>query len=366
MANNTSDAPSCQEKSLFNAAVTGVVFFENYAILPLYFIVSISSHILCLLAYHRQSKKEHAYLTQIFITISETVQIFTTTICVAFQGLWHFGNGPGWFLSCYPCIAYLAYCAGAFENVSITITLFLTLAMAADRLYAIWRPHLYKSRHHKRDHITAAVVSLIFGVLINVYQIFQAEVGVDDDGHYTVVLVAPKSSRTVATLLSAFAQLRVAVRLLATICLICFNLLLLHFYNQRSRKVQQMAQSSSGSASQRKKKEEEEKTLLLLSVIQSLYVSVGMTLHGCMVLLIYSIPTFFSCGYRIMSPAIEIVFQTGDIVVFITMMITRPHYRKMILAGVPCLRNKVGGTAMDSYKSTEDGYDVAHSRNIKA
>ena len=61
-------------------------------------------------------------------------------------------------------------------------------------------------------------------------------------------------------------------------------------------------------------------------------------MHGLMVTLVYSVPTFSDCGYRLMSPATQLVLLGGDVTVLGVMMLVRPRYRKMILAGLPCFR----------------------------
>lgn len=313
--------------------------------MPLFFILGLSGHSLCLLAYYRKVKKESAYVNQIFVSVSETVQIFATSVFVTFVGiLWNYDRGPQWFSRCYSCMWYTAYLASPMENITMTITLFLTLAMAMDRLFAIWKPHAYKNRDHKRDQIFSVCIAVSIGVLTSVYDCFQARMIELEPARFSLVpyITMPGATSVGIALISAFSALRTTIRLAATFCLILCNAFLVYLCSKRTKKVASMKNSSTVSATDHKRKEEE-KTLLLLSVVQSTYISIGMLLHGTSIVLLATVPTYYYCEFRLVGPLSEMFLQGGDVIVFYLMLFLRSHYREMIRKEIPCLRRADNG-----------------------
>lgn len=165
MANLTAEQQAISEECPITATAQDTLNFIFYTLwTPIYFVLGTVGHILCLAAYYEQSKKEAAYWQQIFVALSELIQIVTTTVFIIFmKWLNDAHEKPEWYQRCYSCIWFTCHLSAPLPNMFMTSSLLLSVSMAADRLYAIARPIAYKNGNRKRQHMISGVVCLFLG-----------------------------------------------------------------------------------------------------------------------------------------------------------------------------------------------------------
>lgn len=334
MANSTTAAEAirqCQTE-LWYSFIPHVMFAAYNIITPCCCVFGLISHALCLSAYHKQSKKEPAYLQQIFVTIGETISILSNTAWVAITDwIWQYGNGPEWFTTCYTCIWYIGHLASPLQNVCLTTTLLLTLSMAADRLLAISKPNFYLNRWGRRQHFMCASICVFLGIATSLFDGFQTAITEIDGGQYTVIR-APSMS---TVWMMALAQFRGALRIAATLSVIICNVVLIHRFRVRGKKVAQMTALEPVKEIKRK---ETEKTLLILAVSESFFISMSMLIHSTYYVMLYVSVPFSRCEGRIMAPITDAALIISDTVTIYITLALRPSFRRMMLGSMPCFR----------------------------
>lgn len=144
-----------------NISVLAMVIAEKlelsiyHVLTPIYLIVGISTDIILLFAFYKQSKTEKAYGYQVIFTISKMLEIFAFGTYLLAEKWFQFDN-ISWFVANY-CLMYF-YVTDLGLHVSFIISsLLLSLAMAADRVFALQKPIIYKNIHHFRHQLIATI-----------------------------------------------------------------------------------------------------------------------------------------------------------------------------------------------------------------
>ena len=124
---------------------------------PLAFLISFPSHVLGLLAFLKHRNDESAYYYQIFTTIGRISEIVALYMRLLFfdqaAGQYPMGehewDGVDWFVKNYPLMWFTAHVTPALLESSIWLTITASASMAADRVFALWKPFVYKTTNHR-------------------------------------------------------------------------------------------------------------------------------------------------------------------------------------------------------------------------
>lgn len=148
--------------------------------------------LVCLNAYIKQAKKEPGFSYQIMVAISECFELAVFEICAAslygLSGYDHL-DGASWFMSCYFCMLYTAHITVPLLNALITQSLYLSLGMAVERVYALSKPMRYQNmstRDHRKHEIIVCSLSAFIGFSTSIFNYFRYEPILHDDGLYSI------------------------------------------------------------------------------------------------------------------------------------------------------------------------------------
>lgn len=159
MANNTSNICNFDKSTII---LRDQLSFAAYiAITPIYFLVGLISHVFCLITFYKHYKKEKAFAYQFFVSFSQLLVVImvssSNTMLMNLSGY----RLPGslWFQQSY-YLMRAAYLASSLYNGFLTVSLLMSVSLAADRLFAIMKPFVYNKI--KKGHHQAFAVALCF------------------------------------------------------------------------------------------------------------------------------------------------------------------------------------------------------------
>lgn len=207
MANNT---PTCLLPQWHQMVAEKLFFTTYYVVTPLYFILGLLGHFLCVSTFVKQLKYDSAYLYQIFLSIGEILEIIAYTIFIITY-YWFSGSesaGAHWFMADYACMWFAAHVSMPMANMFITSSMFLSLGTSADRLYALIRPFTYKQANHKCHRIAVFSFSFIIGIGTSIFDCFRFQLMWNGD----VYRISADEAYMVTWTAAILAQLRNAVR----------------------------------------------------------------------------------------------------------------------------------------------------------
>lgn len=150
-------------------------FIVYYIVMPTYFFVAMFGNMTLLLAFHRQAKTDKAYAYQVFLTISKVLETFFS--CLFWWAYkWHAGEpgqgaGHSWYMNNYVLMFYAAYLGCFLSNGFIIMSLLFSVAMTADRVFALAKPFVYKIIRTKRHQALAACCCVFIGLAVNLCEV---------------------------------------------------------------------------------------------------------------------------------------------------------------------------------------------------
>lgn len=199
----------------------------------------------------------------------------------------------------------------------------LASAMAADRVFALGLPFVYKNIKHSRHQIAAAVICFTLPSLVSVSYIWELAViqkgdrfSVTHDEDY-----AATTSRRV--LVGVESVLRVS----CIVCLILLNFIMIILFQKRNRKVAQMTNSS-----EEKRNQKKDRTLLFVNLTQSVLMCLNQVPHVALhEVLLY--PGFQQCAVTIVMPLVDAcIFLTDSMDLFVLLAVNKKMRQKVVSA----------------------------------
>lgn len=126
--------------------------------------------------------------------------------------------------------------------------------MAADLVFALWKPFKYKKLNHRLFHMITAISCFSFRLTSSLFDCFRMFVQSDGD-MYKIETDKIYLSTTLAVVLS---QMRMVVHIIGLFGMIGLNIAMTFMFRKRSRKVAQMTNNDQ----KEKARKEADKTLL--------------------------------------------------------------------------------------------------------
>lgn len=304
-----------------------------HIITPIYFFIGLFGNLTLLVAFQRQSKTDGAYAYQVFLTISKTCEIiafsaFTVTFKLAAAAAQIDDHGGvKWFKRNYYLMFYVAHIVCVGLNVFVTSSLFCSVAMTADRVFALAKPYVYKSINRKRHQLIAALCCFGFSLLLNVYDAWSwvvvelpGALGNESDGY--VIRANPDFIGT--SLSMGLANFRTAIRLICVVALIGLNVSMALLYRKQFHKVNH---------TDRKEQEMKrtEKTLLMLTIYQSLLTTTSQVPHCAYYVAQFASVEFTRCWGAVLAPFVDGCIQICDAIDFFIIITMNQRMRRSVL-----------------------------------
>lgn len=321
---------NCNMPTRYWQATEDAFYVAYYILPPIALSSAILSRIMCSFALQRQARKEGAYTYQMVLLLAEILlQIISAfySVSIAFTGLSGAERrGNDFFTSSYICMWYRARLAAPLINAFVTVTLLLSVCMAADRVFALTQPYKYRLINHKRHRTVAFTVSFALGLSTSLFDVFRAKVMTYSHigNRYSI---AHDQNFVDSVTMAVLSHIRDFIRICSLAILIGLNSTLIYYYHVRMKRIRHISLLSSSSA---EKKKNGERTLILLTLYQSLSSTIVMTFLTIFYVLFYSSPSVRLCGRLLIVPILDSVcFVTYGANIFIILAINRP-FRKMV------------------------------------
>lgn len=336
-------------------------FTSYYIVMPVYFVLGLSGNIILLIAFRKQSKSDAAYAYQIFLTSSKILEIFFTT-AFWWGYKWNAGvESPGkdWYMNCYVLMFYSAHIGCPLANGFIVTSLLCSVAMTADRVFALAKPFVYKCIDHKRHQAVAVACCFLIGLSTSAFEVGRWRlVGHGNDSNISVSYRVLYDEEYVKTPLAmALGHTRTAVRLIGVGALIALNILMAIAFRKRARKIGQMVVSS---ARKDRERRATDKTLLTLTAFQSLLMILGHIPHSGYFIAAFISASFSRCYGLVVAPIADMCIQiSGAADLFVIISVNR-KIRRAVINVFPFERCKSaskqppGRIAADQYSIAEN------------
>lgn len=301
-----------------------------YQILPtIYFFIGIITRSLCLFAFYKHLKKEKEYIYQIFASLSELLEVITITLLFVTKNNLSGYDLPGalWFQKSYALMWYSAVISSPLANGFITTSLLISVSMAADRLFAIGKPFVYKNINRQRHQLIAIVICIALGLSTSAFDVFRCRT--HPKGDIYEIILDDDYVETIAAL--SLSWVRNIVRIFGNLALIFCNIATIVYYRKNINKT-----APNENTQRLTKRIATQKTLLLLTVCQSIFKTIYLTLLNIYYSLAYIDTSFTKCVDIIFGPTLDIVKQITDSFEFFAMLGVSRHFRESILRCLKC------------------------------
>jgi hypothetical protein len=314
-------------------AAADVMEFIIYRIITFfYLIIGIVSNFILLIAFYKQSKTEKAYGYQVVFTVSKTFEIFSFgTYLLA--GKWFFALRLEWFMTNHALISYFVIGLGLHVSFIIS-TLLLAIAMAADRLFAVMKPVMYKKTNHLWHQIIAYIGCFAIGFLGG--GMYFADVKFKDgkNGFYE-----PYFDQELEHALTGqiFFYVRLITRVGGVIILIILNTIMIFVFRKHMAKVN-AAVAGLGGDNNKIEKSATEKMLLWINIFQACLMLVNQIPHTLWQVLLFAMPPAFeTCEGKFVGPICDGLVMITDTLDFFVVIAINKKMRRLILNAFPCL-----------------------------
>lgn len=307
------------------------VSIAAYDILPpIYFVMGICSRCVCLVTFCKHYRKDKAFGYQILSSVSEILKVLTVTLClVTLNNLSGFRlPGPEWFQTSYPLMWYSVRLAAPLDQAFITVSLLTSLCMTLDRVFAMAKPFLYKTIDHRRHLAIAAFCCFFFGVSTGMVDIYRYDLEETHNG-FRIIVNEKYISSTTAVI---FAHIRLTLRVVGNIALVFSNIVMLLLYRHNANKTKVMDKN----AQRASKRKTTEWTLVILTLCQSVFTTIELTLWNTYFGMVFESPDFTSCFGKVLAPIAHSTMQIRDLVEFFSLCAISKQFRKMLADCVKC------------------------------
>lgn len=352
MVSNNTTFDMCSGYESYRVVGKRMDLIANYISAPVGFVSCVSFYSLSLIVFLREVKKgESAYIYQTLCCASE---IFASTFDLLFVLTRYFWSGMyersvSWFVSCYACMWYTAHLSVGIAEIFNTLTWMFSICMTFDRVFALYKPFVYRTRN-QRKHLTCAIFfSLVVAINIAVFDGLVFYVQEDPTGYKVMADTVFIDSMPG----QIFGMTNASTRLILTVALISGNLGTIYLYRREvSKKKAKVFTSADDKKEQRKK--EAERTLIFLCVCQATFNTIDI-IRLLMSYLIYFIDiNLLLCG----DVAVYVIYMSRWVVKigdFAFMLLTNKDVRKMFAALMPWSKviSKISQAGVSMKRSTQ-------------
>lgn len=342
--------------------VTNIAYAAFFIVKPICLILDFIGHCLCFLAYYKESKSNGLYSFQLYDAIAKAADTLSAFLLLA-TFKWSSGTdyeGVEWFQKNYVLMWYSAHMAIAFNDMTTTIKLLISLAMTIDRMISIGLPTRYKEMNRKLWEAGTVTFSVVIGIGASIFMCFYYVVIWDGD-RYKIVGDQDFRVSAIATVLVNFRNVLWGVGLIA---LVATGFLVVYLYHKRMVKVATMTGAQAGDKKE-KMRRAAEKTLFLLTIYHSAQAANEITILTAQTLLAFR-NGFATCEGRLYSPLRNIEIALINASDFYIMVSLNKAFRQMIRKGLP-FRARVTSTAGSVINNVQSiGVQPAPSRHSRA
>lgn len=302
-------------------------FVTFYILLPYYLTLGLLSNIILLVAFIKQAKIEGHYAYQVSVVITKTFENVTFGLFLGgaywFAGL--AGDKAQWFISNYTLMHITMRILGPLHHIAIFLSLSISVAMSADRVFALWKPFIYKVINH-RLHRNAALVACILssiGLCVDYYWYYDIL-----EDHITGFYTLSTNLGYVGTMTAQVLEgIRAPIRLVLVAVLIILNIFMLLIYRRRMHKLKRMSMSNQEKADARKETHTE---LIILTICQSCLTCLDQIPHSVMQVIRHQSELWARCGL-VMAPVADGAIMVSDAMEFWIIFVVNHRIRANIL-----------------------------------
>lgn len=317
-------------------------FVAYKMLMPMYFVLGTFGHSILLIAFRKQSKSESSFGYQVYVEVSSILEVVVVTTSeltyFLLSGAWTFDGVP-WFTSCYVCMWYTAHLSFPLGNTLVTLSMLLTIAISAERVFALGKPISYAGINHKRHQLVALCTCIFISVITSLFDIPRLYPTLDTDGlHYTFGVNVEFTSTFAANFLT---NLRNAVRIAGLILLIFLNVIMIILYKISAKKTIQL---TSGNAQVAKKKREQEKVLIICSFFQSFFLTIPTAMLSAYYTGVYVNDEFYFCEGTFVGDLYDTLLYICDTADFFVVFCVCKSLRTMIFESVPGMKRFLSTT----------------------
>lgn len=292
---------------------------------PLGLCLGVATHVILLIALMKHTRHDRSYNYLVYLLITELFEIVSFA-SYSFSYHWcadTFSKQRQWCTKSYGILFYGFRLSFPLWHSFITVRLLLSIAAAADRLLALWKPFAYKNFRHKLHQRVALAISLTIGVSTSIFDCFRYNVAWNPIiGNYEKKVNTAFTESLSGVILS---NLRNLLRATGLFVLLFLNFSIIRLY-KRANKI------NVGSDDEREiKKRSNERALTLFTLSQSIFTTIDMTWCVVYYALKYMAPEFSYCAGQLMMPASDTVMQiTATVNLFIVIWVSKP-LRSMVI-----------------------------------
>lgn len=310
-----------------------------YYAAPIYIVLGLLGHGLCLSICWKERKSEYAYFYQIVLAVSDLLTVatsglwYTSIACNGLVGAERTGPVAEWFRSQYGLVWFFAHLASPIMNVFFTSSLLLAVFMAVDRVFALAKPYAYRTTAHRRRQVWTIGVCAVLSVATSVFDCSRRtvqEVHTEKGRSYKAVYDEAYLEQPYVPILS---HVRNILRILGLLALIVCNAILVHFYRSRFLKI---GHGNPRQATEATRKEAET-TVFVLVLYQSISNAISMSCLTIYYFLFYIMPNFPRCGVFLMSPMMNLACMLTYGLDFYIVLIMSRRCRQLVARQFCCV-----------------------------
>lgn len=309
--------------------------------MPPYFLIGMGGNILMIIAFYKQSKKEKTYAYQVFLTVSRSLEIlFITLFMTTFK--WGAGidtRGSDWFKKIYFLMFYSVHVAVPVFIACIMMSLYLSVAMAADRVFALAKPLVYKNINHGRHQIAAVICCVILAVSVSAFETKVWRLDPYGEGENATFVASFDHEYQLSTVAIALGNLRVAVRIFGILTLIALNMVMVYISHKRTQKVASLTSTNDKKAENRKAAE---RSLLVLTIVQSWLMVFSHLPHTCHLVLLTAVKDYGDCHGQLVAASVDFCIEVADMVDLFVIIIANKRIRRMVLETLAPCKKTIG------------------------
>lgn len=320
---------NCTHSDAYIAFGNGVNKFAYNYVLHIYLPVGLGSNIILLAAFYRQAKTQQAYTYQVILTVSKTLEV----LCFGFLlvATYNF-TGYDFFEKTY--LLVWAYCRLSFPGHVwfICCSLLCTVAMSADRVFALSRPFVYKNINHKKHQIVAALFCVAIPAPIAMGWIYFAAIVLEGD-RYRHFLNQEYVQQWYPRIMGG--TIEVILRTICCILLVGLNVTMISKFRKQKNKT--IGQGISDQKETQRKAAE--RTITLLNFYQSVLMCFNQFPHVFLHILIYAAPDFSECHRLVTFPLADSAIMITDTFDLFFILIINQKLRQLIFDMLRCKNN---------------------------
>lgn len=307
-----------------------------YILIWIHYLLGIPGHLILLIAFFKQMKQDSPYMYQVFVTVSEMLELQAWVLYVVtkkFLSGVEYTAGVHWFKQSYILMFFTGKMIYVIFQSLFSLSLLLSVAMTADRVFALAFPFKYKNIKERNHQITALIICVVIALGTNLSD----NMLIITVGDHYEIMFNYEATRSIYGL--TMGMLSIVTRGLCLIILFALNIALVRLYTKRYNKVNQISLNEA-KAKQRKANE---KTLVILTICQSIFQSTSVLSVVIFYTLGYTSGYFAVCIQYIVNPYLGVSLDLTDLLDLCVTILINKHFRKRVFSlFAGCRSNRVG------------------------